>query len=157
MLWSCWALGSRQNCWQICWSYALQSADQQNNIFFAALFLQCLPREIRVLITHEDHFDLRKLAAHADQLVAFGGHSDLVAAVDISQEQETTVAAMKGFKPKHKNNQQKFQSPPPLPLRPKSGNKTQEDPPGLVARQAAGLCYYHWTFGNKAHSCKAPR
>ena len=93
--------------------------------------------------------------------MAFGGHSDLVAAVDISQEQETTVAAMKGFKPKHKNNQrskqQKFQSPPPLPLRPKSGNKTQEDPPGLVVRQAAGLCYYHWTFGNKAHSCKAPR
>ena len=135
-------------------------ADQQNNIFFAALFLQRLPREIRVLLTHEDHSDLRRLAAHADQLVAFGGRSDLVAAVDISQEQESTVAAMKGFKPKHKGNQrgkqQKFQSPPPLPPRPKSGNKTQEDPPGLVARQAAGLCYYHWTFGDKAHSCEAP-
>ena len=36
---------------------------QHNNVFFAVLFLQRLPREIRVLLTHEDHTDLRRLAA----------------------------------------------------------------------------------------------
>ena len=41
---------------------------QHNNIFFAILFLQRLPSEIRVLLTHEDHTDLRRLAAHADRL-----------------------------------------------------------------------------------------
>ena len=46
---------------------------QHNNIFFVVLFLQRLPREIRVLLTHEDHPDLRRLAAHADSLVVFGG------------------------------------------------------------------------------------
>ena len=46
---------------------------QHNNVVFAVLFLQRLPLEIRVLLTHEDHTDLRRLASHADQLVAFGG------------------------------------------------------------------------------------
>ena len=36
---------------------------QQNNVFFVVLFLQRLPREIRVLLTHEDHTDLRQLAS----------------------------------------------------------------------------------------------
>ena len=45
---------------------------QQNNVFFVVLFLQRLPREIRVLLAHEDHTDLRRLATHADHLVTFG-------------------------------------------------------------------------------------
>ncbi len=47
------------------------------------LFLQLLPREIRVLLTHEDHTDLLRLAAHADRLVAFSS----------SQPHEVAVAA----------------------------------------------------------------
>ena len=27
--------------------------------------------------------------------------------------------------------------------------------PGLSVHQSAGLCYYHWTFSNKAHSREA--
>ena len=52
--------------WEIC------PPTQHNSIFFAALFLQRLPRDIRVLLTHEDHSDLRRLASHTDQLIAFG-------------------------------------------------------------------------------------
>ena len=37
----------------------LYRPSQHNNIFFAALFLQGLPRKMRVLLTHEDHIDLR--------------------------------------------------------------------------------------------------
>ena len=94
--------------WEIC------PPMQHNSIFFAALFLQQLPREIRVLLTHEDHSDLRRLASHADQLIAFGGKQDTVAAV-INTPQEETVAAIqhKGKQSRGKNTQKK--QPPPLP------------------------------------------
>ena len=73
-------LGSRKpsellaDMWEVC------PADEHNSKFFAALFLQRLPSHIRVLLTHENHADLRLLAAKADRLVAFGGHSSTVAA-----------------------------------------------------------------------------
>ena len=139
--------------WELC------PAGQHNNIFFAALFLQRLPSEIRVLLTHEDHTDLRQLAAHADRLVAFGGCNNTVAAVESAHED--TVAAVRDFKPKNKQQQRskqnKIQTPPPLPPRPQGNQKSQQNPPpGLLARQSAGLCFYHWTFGDKAHSCKSP-
>ena len=70
---------------------------QHNNVFFAVLFLQRLPREIRVLLTHEDHTDLRRLAAHADRLVAFGGGQQSGhAAITAEDTEENTVAAIKG-------------------------------------------------------------
>ena len=59
--------------WELC------PANQHKNMFFAVLFLQRLPREIRVLLTHEDHSDLHRLAAHTDRLVTFGGCQDTVA------------------------------------------------------------------------------
>ena len=59
--------------WELC------PDNQHNSIFFATLFLQRLPREIRVMLSHEDHSDLRRLAAHADRLIAFGGRQDTVA------------------------------------------------------------------------------
>ena len=80
-------LGSRKplellaDMWEVC------PSDEHNSKFFAALFLQRLPSHIRVLLTHEDHSNLRLLAAKADQLVAFGGHSNTIAAaVEMSQE-----------------------------------------------------------------------
>ena len=87
---------------------------QHNSIFFAALCLQRLPREIRVLLTHEDHSDLCRLASHADQLIAFGGKQDTVAAV-INTPQEETVAAIqhKGKQSRSKNTQKN--QPTPLP------------------------------------------
>ena len=92
--------------WEIC------PPMQHNSIFFAALFLQRLPRDIRLLLTHEDHSDLRRLASHADQLIPFGCKQDTVAAV-INTPQEETVAAIqhKGKQSRGKNKKQ----PPPLP------------------------------------------
>ena len=66
---------------------------QHNSIFFAALFLQRLPRDIRVLLTHEEYSDLRGLASHANQLIAFGGRQNIVATA-IRTPQEETVAAI---------------------------------------------------------------
>ena len=140
--------------WELC------PADQHNNIFFAALFLQRLPREIRVLLSHEDHSDLRRLAAHADRLVAFGGRQDTVAAaVEFPQEEMVAAVQTKGKQQQQKNrnkNQQKKQ-PPPIPPRPQGSQRSQKDSaPSTMAREATGLCFYHWSFGEKAHSCQAP-
>ena len=71
------------NMWELC------PADQHSNIFFAVLFLQRLPRDIRVLLNHEDHGNLHLLAAKADQLVAFGGRTDTVAAATAAADYKT--------------------------------------------------------------------
>ena len=81
---------------------------QHNSIFFAVLFLPCLPREIHVLFTHEDHTDLRRLASHTDCLVAFGGgcqNGDVT--VTLEDTVESTVVAIRGKNPfQHKQKQQ---------------------------------------------------
>ena len=98
--------------WELC------PNNQHNSIFFAALFLQRLPKEIRVMLTHEDHSDLRRLAAHADRLVAFGGRQDIVAAAVEQPQQEEIVAAIQHRGKQQNKNRGKAQQktkPPPLP------------------------------------------
>ena len=49
------------------------------------------------------------------------------------------------------------QQPPPIPPRPNSGQQKKADPsPATMARESTGLCFYHWSFGEKAHTCQAP-
>ena len=139
--------------WELC------PNNQHNSIFFAALFLQRLPKEIRVMLTHEDHSDLRRLAAHADRLVAFGGRQDVVAAAVEQPQQEEIVAAIQHRGKQQNKNRGKAQQktkPPPLPPRPQGGQRSTDSAPSTVAREATGLCFYHWSFGEKAHSCQAP-
>ena len=107
-------------------------ADQHNNIFFADLFLQRLPRDIRVLLTHEDFTNLRCLAADADRLIAFGGRQDTVAADETLPEE--TVAAIKDYKHKGKqhcnnNQQQRSQQHPLVPPQPQSAQQSQKAMP----------------------------
>ena len=137
--------------WELC------PADQHNNIFFAALFLQRLPRDIRVLLTHEDHSNLRLLAAKADRLVAFGGKHDTVAAA-VDDTQEDLVAALPGRNKQHQrgNSKQNRKQPPPVPPRPQKEKEKYPTAPATLARDSAGLCYYHWSYGDKANNCSAP-
>ena len=146
--------------WELC------PADQHNNIFFAALFLQRLPKEIRVLLTHEDHSDLRRLATYADRLVAYGGRQSngtVAAATAAGEEQPCeTVAAIQGNRRHHQQQQQHQQKkgkqqPPPVPPRPQGGQQGQDsNAPSSLARKASGLCFYHWAFGERARDCKQP-
>ena len=93
--------------WELC------PLDQHNNIFFAALFLQCLPRDIRVLLTHEDHSKLRLLVQKADQLVALGSkHDTVTAAVDTTQED--LVAAIPGRNKQQQQAEQETETPWPF-------------------------------------------
>ena len=150
-------LGSRKPSELLADMLELCPPPQHNNVFFAVLFLQRLPRDIRVLLTHEDHTDLRRLAAHADRLVAFGGRTDTVtAAVELSQEE--LVAAVPGRNKQQRGGKQFKKQPPPLPQRPQSNSGKEKYPtaPATLARDSAGLCYYHWSYGDKANNCSAP-
>ncbi len=118
---------------------------QQGNIFFAGLFLQRLPREIRVLLEHEDLSDLRRLAAHADRLVAFSNSQPHEVAVAAGSEEEM-VAAIK----QQQKQKGKFQKKKKQPA--KAGNPT----PSELAAHAAGLCFAHWVYGERARECHAP-
>ena len=103
--------------WELC------PADQHDNIFFAMLFLQRLPRDIRVLLTHEDHSNLPLLAAKADGLVAFGSRTDTItAATAVGDFQNGLVAAFPGKNKHHqqRNSKQQKKPPPPLPPPPPS-------------------------------------
>ena len=149
-------LGSRKpsellaDMWEVC------PADEHNSKFFAALFLQRLPSHIRVLLTHENHADLRLLAAKADRLVAFGGHSSTVAAA-VETPQEDLIAAIPAKARQQRGGKQYKKQPPPLPPRPQSNSKEKyPTAPATLARDSAGLCYYHWSYGDKANNCSAP-
>ena len=149
-------LGSRKpsellaNMWEVC------PTDEHNSKFFAALFLQRLPSHIRVLLTHENHADLRLLAAKADRLVAFGGHSSTVAAA-VETPQEDLIAAIPAKARQQRGGKQYKKQPPPLPPRPQSNSKEKyPTAPATLARDSAGLCYYHWSYGDKATNCSAP-
>ena len=150
-------LGSRKPSELLANMLELCPPTQHNNMFFVVLFLQRLPRDIRVLLTHEDHTDLRRLAAHADRLVAFGGRTDTVAAV-VESSQEELVAAIPGRNKQQRGSKQFKKQPPPLPPRPQSNSGKEKYPtaPATLARDSAGLCYYHWSYGDKANNCSAP-
>ena len=151
-------LGSRKpsellaDMWELC------PANQHENIFFAMLFLQRLPRDIRELLTHKDHGDLRRLAAKADQLVAFGGRTDTVAAATAAADPHDSLVVTLPSKGKHNqhqhNNKQHKKIPPPVP--PQPGKEKYLTASATLARGSAGLCYYHWSFGDQANNCTAP-
>lgn len=130
---------------------------QENNIFFQFMFLQRLPKEIRIMLAEDDHGDLRRLAEKADKLWSLHsrqGH-DLVAAMsDVQLEDEGAVAAVQGGYRQAANKKFHGKSAAKKPATPSSG--VANPSPAYLARDSAGLCFYHWTFGEKATKCKEP-
>lgn len=118
--------------------------EEVKSMFLIGLFLQRLPRELRLLLGTEDHKDIRVLAARADQLIAYNRHQDhdRVAAInptsetDAASDSTETVAAVRPFKPKGKQ----------------PGNNNKPDNTG----EAPQLCYFHYRFGAKSRKCKQP-
>jgi hypothetical protein len=116
---------------------------EESTFFFCYLFLQRLPREIRVLLADEDPANMR---AVADKLMVM--HSPqahdmaAVAAVphqESDSESEDAVAAVKGsFK---KFNKKK-----------KAAHKKTDSQPS----KQSTLCFYHASFRDKARNCRDP-
>ncbi len=125
--------------------------EKKTNLF-ACLFLQRLPREIRVLLSRVDHKDPKLLAEEADALWSLHGQPAAIAAVpgttDVPVFQEdSTVAALRqggGFRGKKRggggNRGQNRHTGTG------GGGRMEESQAARDARMAAGLCMKHWRF-----------
>jgi hypothetical protein len=145
---------------------------EEKSHLFAGMFLQRLPRELRILLAHEDLADLKLLAARADALHTHhsersGGVVNAVASSEVYPVDSAEVYAVasgsgvgagrqaqglgsRGGAP----NQGRF---------PKRGGRgggvrggQRENPATKQAREAAGLCYKHYMFGQSAYTCSKP-
>ena len=62
---------------------------------FQCLFLRCLPADLRVLLAHVDHSNLKELARKADELWSPKPRQDVLAVIhpeEAEEEQETITA-----------------------------------------------------------------
>jgi hypothetical protein len=133
-------------------------AGESSTAIFAYLFLQRLPREIRVLLLEVDPADMRAIANKADRLIAMHvpqGH-DACATVSPEDDWEgDLVAAMGGDRRK-----KKF----PVPKRP---SQQQQQQAGSSRRGGAprhgsdqgpsprtSMCFYPARFGEQAKYCQ---
>ena len=128
----------------------------ESNIFFTHFFLKRLPAELRIMLGEDDHQDPRQLAVKADQLWAIhGGKAHTVAAVEPAQ-----VAAVNGGgHPNSRGRKQSSKARQGAAADATGARQAAAKPdnaPSDLAQLQSGLCYYHWTFGERATKCRAP-
>jgi hypothetical protein len=124
---------------------------EEKTELFACLFLQRLPRELRILLARVDHKDPKALADEADNL--WGMHmtpGDQLAAVTASEVPDGELAAVRAATGAGRGRGGRGR-------RGRGGQgQPAESQASKEARQAAGLCIKHWRFGEQAHSCTPP-
>jgi hypothetical protein len=130
---------------------------EEKSELFACLFLQRIPREIRVLLASVDHKDPKALAEQADHYWGLHEGPSPVAAVTAVEQlpEEQLVAAVRsggggrgarGGRGRRGNRGGGG-----------GGNRTPiESDLSRDARLAAGLCLRHWRYGEHANSCEQP-
>jgi hypothetical protein len=133
---------------------------QEANEFFLFLFLQRLPKELRIMLGDDPGHDARALAAKADKLWAYHSHQQpnavaAVAAAGSDEEEESQIAAVRGAA--KSRPQRSGQSGSGGNKKGGSGTGKGAGPsPASLARNSSGLCIFHWRFGDKAHNCVSP-
>ena len=128
---------------------------QDTSLFFQYLFLQRLPRELRIMLAEDDHADLRKTAEKADNLWAIHAKQshDVVAAVEPEADSDIVAAIPSRGNGAHgggRSGGSRGGGRAPI------SNQQDVSPPRSLAQQSAGLCFYHWSFGDKATKCRSP-
>ena len=153
---------------------------QETNIFFTHLFLCRLPAELGIMLGEDDRQDVRNLVAKADKLWALHGQKNsLIASVDQPEEETSVVAAVgaargRGGRGGRGNRSNRGQQPSSRGHQPQSGGQSSSQQPRQpqqvtgttlvataispsdLARMATDLCFFHWSWGDKAHNCVAP-
>jgi hypothetical protein len=139
---------------------------EENSVFFNCLFLQKLPRELRVLLSEADMADKRLLSERADQIWAHNSHlhHDTVAVVSSEPDGDGAVAAIQPARG-GQNGRRGGRFPRNRRGRGAAGGGGQPRGGGVqataatpwqLARQSAGLCESHWRYGDNAFSCADP-
>jgi hypothetical protein len=139
---------------------------EENSVFFNCLFLQKLPRELRILLTEADMADKRLLSERADQFWAHNAQlrHDTVAAVAVDPEDaDGAVAAVfpsrggqsgrRGGRPA-RNRRGRGTAGGGQPRG--GGVQATAATPWQLARESAGLCETHWRYGDNAFGCADP-
>jgi hypothetical protein len=115
--------------------------------FFAYLFLQRLPREIRVLLADDDTANMRAIAEKADRYLVLhtpqAHESSLVAITQPAESEEddtmaATTAQQRGKRWKKKNFS-------------KRGKQQQQQ-----QQKSTSICTFHLRYGEKARKCEEP-
>jgi hypothetical protein len=130
--------------------------EEKTNLF-ACLFLQRLPRELRVLLSRVDHKDPKLLAEEADALWTLHGQPAAVAAIPAALDlpvfpEDGTVAALRqggGARQRGRGGRGRGRNGG-------GGGRTEETQSSREARLAAGICIKHWRFGENAYKCEQP-
>jgi hypothetical protein len=133
---------------------------EEKSPFFIFLFLQRLPRELRVLLGDEALEEPRDIGELANKKWALHSHQHggSIAAVE-AVEEEGQVAAVKQQAGRGRGKRAGRgrgrgggggggQQP--------GDTVTPNQAPAALARMSTGLCHFHWTYGEKAQKCEAP-
>jgi hypothetical protein len=146
---------------------------EENSVFFNCLFLQKLPRELRVLLSEADMADKRLLSGRADQIWAHNVqlHHDTVAVVTADLEgTDGAVAAVQPARGSHGGRRgvgggrggqqrrgQRGRGAAGGGGQPRAtGAQAAAATPMLLAKHSAGLCDSHWKYGDAAFVCNDP-
>jgi hypothetical protein len=138
---------------------------EEKNKFFLFLFLQRLPKELRVLLTEADLQEPRDLATKADRHWAMLTHQThgMIAAVETDNEDSNINAVHHAGRGKQRGRgsgrgrgRGGQQQPPAQQDGQQGGTPSHPTAPGTLARFSTGLCHFHWTFGEKAKKCETP-
>jgi hypothetical protein len=146
---------------------------EENSVFFNCLFLQKLPRELRVFLSEADMADKRLFSGRADQIWAHNTqlHHDTVAVVTADPEgSEGAVAAVQttrggqggrrgvgGSRGGQQRQGQRSRGAGGGGGQPRAtGAQAAAATPMLLAKHSAGLCDSHWKYGDAAFVCNDP-
>ncbi len=131
--------------------------------FFLFLFLQRLPSYLRIMLGEDDYDDIQAVAMKAVRLGAIYARQQhgTVAAVEHAPAETAAIAAVKGggfSKPRgggsgRGKGRGKSSSSARQPAALNLAASLFVLPPSSLSRVQAGLCFYHWNYGEKATKC----
>jgi hypothetical protein len=132
--------------------------------FFLFLFLQRLPKELRIMLGDDEYDDMRTLAWKVDKLWSIHNHQQpgVVAAVEPSPPTEppsATIAAVRGGSSASRargrgRGGKSGRRPPPSAPTAVAASTSATPSPAQLARSSSGLCFYHWRYGDLATHCE---
>jgi hypothetical protein len=131
-------------------------AGESTTAVFTYLFLQRLPREIRVLLSEDDPADVRAIADKADCLIAMHvpQHHDACAAVAGGEDSDPGDIVKAAPEVRRK----KFKLPTAQRPQQQKGQGRRQEPPRRPQGSQGGLkmsmCYYHAKYGERARYCE---
>jgi len=158
-------LGARKPSQMLSAMLEVTPANEEKSKLFMFMFLQRLPKDLRLMLGDVEAGDPRAVAAKADRLWACHSKQQLenvvaVVAEDQKEEEECTVAAIGGKKQQQTKQHGQWQKQKKKGQKQHQrqdgradGNRAAKDAPMDVAIAASGLCRAHWFQGESARGC----